>query len=206
MPRYRKVLTQEEINKVLFEDTDESDLDLSDEDSELDTSNTFQASDSSTLLESDSDSEEDVEDCKDNNSEKTVEWESNFIENKKISIPKFHHLSGPMHNLPTGSSALQYLKLYMSDEICEHIRLNTNKYAEYCSKQRGYEDKSWYPIASIKEIWAFFTILFVMSIVKMPRIADYWAKNVTLGNERIKSMLAKNRFLKIKHYFHISDR
>ncbi|GBL73505.1 PiggyBac transposable element-derived protein 4 [Araneus ventricosus] len=45
-----------------------------------------------------------------------------------------------------------------------------------------------------------------MSIVKRPRIADYWAENVTLGNERIKSMLAKNRFLKIKHYFHISDR
>ncbi|GBM29252.1 hypothetical protein AVEN_258396-1 [Araneus ventricosus] len=64
MPRYRKVLTQEEINKVLFEDTDESDLDLSDEDGELDMSNTFQAADSSTLLESDSDSEEDVEDCK----------------------------------------------------------------------------------------------------------------------------------------------
>ncbi|GBN92766.1 hypothetical protein AVEN_247805-1 [Araneus ventricosus] len=111
MLRYRKVLTQEEINKVFFEDTDESDLDLSDEDAELDTSNTFQAADSSTLLESDSDSEEDVEDCKDDNSEKTVEWESNFIENQKISIPKFYHLSGPMHNLPTGSSALQYLKL-----------------------------------------------------------------------------------------------
>ncbi|GBN41658.1 hypothetical protein AVEN_146453-1 [Araneus ventricosus] len=63
MPRYRKVLTQEEINRVLFEDTDESDLDLSDEDGELDMSNTFQAADSSTLLESDSDSE-DVEDCK----------------------------------------------------------------------------------------------------------------------------------------------
>ncbi|GBO15346.1 hypothetical protein AVEN_14105-1 [Araneus ventricosus] len=64
MPRYRNVLTQEEINKVLFEDTDESDLDLSDEDGELDMSNTFQAADSSTLLENDSDNEEDVEDCK----------------------------------------------------------------------------------------------------------------------------------------------
>ncbi|GBN64442.1 hypothetical protein AVEN_243948-1 [Araneus ventricosus] len=63
MPRYRKVLTQEEINKVLFEDTDESDLDLSDEDGELDMSNTFQAADFFTLLESDSDSK-DVEDCK----------------------------------------------------------------------------------------------------------------------------------------------
>ncbi|GBN80112.1 hypothetical protein AVEN_176786-1 [Araneus ventricosus] len=63
IPRYWKVLSQEEINKVLFEDTDEYDLDLSDEDGELDMSNTFQAADSSTLLESDSDSE-DVEDCK----------------------------------------------------------------------------------------------------------------------------------------------
>ncbi|GBM96064.1 hypothetical protein AVEN_111455-1 [Araneus ventricosus] len=98
----------EEINKVLFEDTDESDLDLSDEDGELDTSNTFQAANSSTLLENDSDSEEDVEECKDDNSEKTVEWESNLIENQKISIPKFHHLSCPIHNFKTGSSALQF--------------------------------------------------------------------------------------------------
>ncbi|KAF8778424.1 PiggyBac transposable element-derived protein like [Argiope bruennichi] len=160
----------------------------------------------SALLENDSDSEDDIEVSENDSSRQIIEWNSNLIENKNISIPKFEQLSGPIHNLPTGSSALQYLKLYLTDEICEKMRLNTNKYAEFCAKQRGYEDKSWYPIASIKEIWAFFTVLFVMSLVKMPRLTDYWAKTATLGNERVKSMMGKHMFLKIKYYFHIPDR
>lgn len=207
MPRFRKTLTQDEIEKILFNDTDESDQDLSDEEENLEKIKTSrELGNDSIISDGESENEGEKDHIEENATNGLVEWDSEDVHNEHICMPKFKHFSGPVHNLPPGSSALQYLKLFMTDEICDNIRTNTNKYAEYCAKVRGCKDDSWQPIFFIKELWAFFTILFVMSVNHLPRISDYWSKNEALGNERVKKMMTKNRFLKIKHNFHISDR
>ncbi len=45
-----------------------------------------------------------------------------------------------------------------------------------------------------------------MSILKMPRLNDYWSQSPILGNKMVKEIMKRDRFFKIKKYFHISDR
>ena len=111
-----------------------------------------------------------------------------------------------MHNLPVGSNALDYVKLFFTDEVMESIRINTNKYVEFCTEKWGSIDKDWQPVENITEIWAFFAVLLIMSINNLPRLVDYWSTNPILGNEMVKRIMSRNRFKKIKHYFHLSDK
>lgn len=200
----RKVLTQEEIDTILFDDTDESDLEIEDdgwgESSLLENNEIFDTSEENEKTEID-----DTDSFLESDADEDIIW-SEDIENENIKISDFHSSCGPVHNLPVGSTPLQFLKLFFTDEIMETIRINTNKYAEFCEKKRGYRDENWSPIETISELWLFFTIMLIMSINHLPRILDYWSTNPILGNEMVKRLMSRNRFKKIKHYFHVSDK
>ncbi|GBL80261.1 hypothetical protein AVEN_2008-1, partial [Araneus ventricosus] len=61
--------------------------------------------------------------------------DNNLIEdNHKIRT------SGPVHDLPVGSSPFDYFKLLFSTSMCETIMINTNKYAEYVQKEKNVTD------------------------------------------------------------------
>lgn len=45
-----------------------------------------------------------------------------------------------------------------------------------------------------------------MGINQVPSYKDYWAKNLFLGNEGVKSVMTVRRYEKITEYFHVSDR
>lgn len=194
----KKVLTQEEIDAILFHDTDESDLEEEDdgwnECSMMENEENF---DSSII-------EDNTSGTLDNEGTE-VEW-SEIIGNENIKLTEFNHFAGPVHDLPVGSSSLDYLKLFLTDEVLEPMRINTNKYAEFCASKRGYVDKKWHPIETVQELWTYFTVLLIMSINYVPRLSDYWSDNLSLGNEQIKRLMTRDRFVKIKHYFHVSDR
>ena len=83
-----------------------------------------------------------------------------------MEILSFDSPSGPVHNLPPGSSALEYFKILFPDSFCEIIRINTNKYAEFRAKMKEKVDAGWTPVESTREIWGYIAIAFVMSIVK----------------------------------------
>ena len=202
----RKGLSDEEIEALLFADTDESELEEEDdgwkENSMTENDNSFAENDDNFDA---SISEENENDATNSEEETQVKW-SEIIENAKIKLNEFNNFAGPMHNLPVGSTPLNYLKLFLTDEVLEIVRINTNKYAEFCAENRGSADKEWYPIENVKEIWAYFTILLIMSVNQVPRISDYWSNSPFLGNEMVKKIMSRNRFTKIKHYFHLSDR
>lgn len=194
----KKVLTQDEIDAILFHDTDESDLEEEDdgwnESRMMENEGNFDSSFIDDSLNGTADNE-DME----------VEW-SEIVENENIELKEFNHFAGPVHNLPVGSTPLDYLKLFLTDDVLDSVRRNTNKYAEFCARKRGSIDREWRPIETIRELWTYFTVLLVMSINHVPRISDYWSEDPSLGNERIKRLMTRNRFVKIKHYFHVSDR
>ena len=203
----KKGLTIDEALRIFYdEDTGESDFTETDDcDNEGEEENNEcihhendanVSRDELNITEDDSESEENLI---------NYEWTSN-VENTKIKLEQFSSSSGPVHSLPTGSSALNYLRLFMTDDLCEIIMSNTNKYAEFCEKERKKKDETWRPIRNIDEIWCFFGILLVMSIVNMPKISGYWSESSILGNQMVKKLMSRGRFLKIKHYFHISDR
>ena len=203
----RKVLTVDEALQLFFEeDTEESDLSDTDslndnDDEELNNVNDNEYDvqinqDDINILDDESEQEENL---------KTYEWKS-CVDNSSISFDTFSAPSGPVHALKSDSSALDYLRLLLTDDLCGKIMENTNKYAKFCEMSRKKEDRNWIPISDISEIWCFFLILLVMSVVHMPRLSENWPQNPILGNQMIKKFMSRRRFLKIKHYFHVSDR
>lgn len=198
----RKGLTVDEALQIFFDqDTDESDFSESEIDDDDDNDDN-DGEEADTNLVDPHFAEDDYE--PDDNFI-NYEWSSS-VDNSAIVIEKFSSSSGPVHDLEPGASALSYLRLLISDDLCDNIIINTNKYADFCQNKRQKKDENWIPISNIREIWCFFGILLVMSIVRMPKLSDYWSTNSILGNQMVKKLMSRTRFMKIKHYFHISDR
>lgn len=67
------------------------------------------------------------------------------------------------------------------------------------------KDENWTPISNTGRIWCFLGIFLVMSVIQMLKLFDYWSQSSILGNQIIKKIMRRERFMKIKHYFHILD-
>ena len=67
-------------------------------------------------------------------------------------------------------------------------------------------DGNWKSIDDPSEMWAFISILLIMSLIRMSKLRDYWSTNPILGYTMVKQIMPRNRFFKILQYFHIFDR
>lgn len=93
-----------------------------------------------------------------------------------------------------GKSPVDYYQLFIDSEIIDEIVIQTNKYAEQKIVQ-GILDQSIKPHSictnwtetNSKEIMRFMSIVIYMGLVTLPKIRDYWSKNVLYKNEFIKA-------------------
>lgn len=98
-----------------------------------------------------------------------------------------------------------YFDLMFSPNIISDFVQHTNNYARWKMEQKGEEDSVWYEITE-PEMKAYLGLNIVMGINQVPSYKDYWAKNLFLGNEGVKSVMTVRRYEKITEYFHVSDR
>ncbi|KAG8173871.1 hypothetical protein JTE90_023644, partial [Oedothorax gibbosus] len=171
--RRKRGLTQEEINAILFADDSSDDREYS----EIDDDDDFEENDTSVIFSStapgnsDSDSDASSEDTEEkfenadesDEEEQEVTWTST-VNSSAFSFHNFEGDPGPVHNLPPGSNALDYFKLLFTNDMLEEIRINTNKYAEFCQTNKEKQDKNWAPIEKTEELEAFICIQLIMSI------------------------------------------
>ncbi|GBL95338.1 PiggyBac transposable element-derived protein 4 [Araneus ventricosus] len=216
--RKRTILSQTEIDAILFGSTSSED-EISSEDDDwpkLDSGN-----DSSVITdkaEIDTEAEEDAddidqshqsiaieEDGKGADKDRKISW-TTAIDNSKIEVKSPNFCSGPVHNLPTGSDPSEYFKLFFTNSMCETVRVNTNKYAEYIQEKKNITHSKWKPVEFVEEIWNFLSVMLIMSIARLPKMSDYWASNPMLGNDMIKRTMTRDRFMEILRYFHLSNR
>ncbi|XP_054723656.1 piggyBac transposable element-derived protein 4-like, partial [Uloborus diversus] len=237
MPKRRRQLTQQEIDAILFASGSESELSSEDDGwpKEQNANNSFidsefiaQLPDSEGEIgfnedpdelhgsledqENVSPKENIINDAQEINetgfSYSNLKW-TDEIDNTLIRMKPEECKGGPIHDLPVGSSAESYFKLLFTEEMCENILLNTNKYADYVkstSSSESQKKRKWSPLQHIQELYNFFAIILIMGINKLPRLRNYWSENSALGNERIKEIMTRNRFFQIYKYFHLSDR
>jgi len=53
---------------------------------------------------------------------------------------------GPVHSLPPGRSATDFLNLFFTDDVCEALKMNISKYTELCeSKTQKNDVKTGHP-------------------------------------------------------------
>ncbi|GBM31877.1 hypothetical protein AVEN_183284-1 [Araneus ventricosus] len=101
--------------------------------------------------------------------------------------------------------------MLFTNDMCEKIRENTNKYAEFVKSATidkwepiGVKKWAWKPIEDIEELFSYMAIILTIGIAKLPRIKYYWSSNPMFGNDQVKRTM--DRFGDIYRFFHLSDR
>ena len=141
---------------------------------------------------------------------KDPQWTENF---SPIHVKQFQgsRRSKLPHDFDVSKcTPIDYLKLFLCDEVFRKICENTNKYFLYMRDQKrinhpNYSDKHWESIEP-REMKAFFGLAILFGIHSQPRYRNYWSKNPLLGNKAVQDVMTLRRYQKISEYLHVSDR
>ena len=174
-------------------------------------------------LNSDSDAETvDVADNGDRNPEFSVpdvkanppDWTEDL---EGIDVPEFQKIGGP--RLPNyfgdNSNPMAYFKLFFTDNLIGDIVKYTNQYAqiEINKKLRtkpDYVDRDWSLDGSNnlseRELWAYIGVCIILSVNPTRQIRHLFSSDPFMSNAGIRNVFTLKRFLKIGHYFCVSDK
>ncbi|GBM40824.1 hypothetical protein AVEN_137327-1 [Araneus ventricosus] len=122
-----------------------------------------------------------------------------LIENGQIDLTEHRKYGGgPKHNLPVGSKAGDNFKMLFTNDMCDKFALPLINGNILVSKNG---DGS-----QLKILRNSSAIILIMGIAKLPRITYYLSSNPMLGNDKVKRTMARDRFVDIYRFFHLSDR
>lgn len=159
MNKRKRPLTHEEIQTILFA-TDSSDNELSSEDDGWptvadDRNHSFIFDNNGNNSEVDEAREDPlpeaiVESLNNNEEDESISWQEtvNNLSMKPL-IEKYG--GGPVHNLPVGSEPIKFFQLLCTHSMCEEIKANTNKYAEFLQKTKQKINSKWKPMKVYKK-------------------------------------------------------
>jgi hypothetical protein len=99
-----------------------------------------------------------------------------------------------------------FYKLFVTDDIIEHIAEQTNPYAQQQLRHKGpfqsKKSKPWAP-TNTEEIEHFFIIILWMGLLT-PQLRDYWSRNF-LFETNLKKIMNRNRFAQLLPMLHFND-
>ena len=101
----------------------------------------------------------------------------------------------PVKPKPALKTPYEYFKFFVTDDMISNIVTETNKYA---TEKNG---KAWNFTA--KEIEIYIGIYFLMGLVNMPKLDDYWKSELRYSN--IADNMGRNRFQKLHSFLHFVD-
>jgi len=88
-------------------------------------------------------------------------------------LKKYENLSGPKHSLPVGSSEKDIFELFVTNDFCNKVAEDTNKYAALSQRKAGTVDNNWED-TNAEEIQAYIGNLIYMGLVDLPETEDYF--------------------------------
>ena len=87
-------------------------------------------------------------------------------------------------------------------DILQHIVNETNRYALQCMGEALYNN--WVEI-TVEELEAFFGIMILMGLVRLPSIRDYWRRDPTYYYQPIAYTFSRDRFFELSRFLHFVD-
>lgn len=130
--------------------------------------------------------------------------------NEPIRVTKFPLTAKPGITVDVDESwtALDYVKLFLDNNIMNTIVLETNKYADkHLAKKKRSKRASkllWYPV-TIDEMWVFFAVLIYQAIIIKPKQRWYWTRNKMFETSFVRNMMNMARFEHIMKFLHFAD-
>ena len=117
-----------------------------------------------------------------------------------VNIEEFTETAGLNTTLP--STYIDIFKLFFTNDIVDHITQQTNEYASECMGEERFA--KWEKVCG-NDIYAYFGIMIIMGLVKLPTLHDYWARNPLFHCSVIAAHMARDRFLEIHRYLHFTS-
>ena len=122
--------------------------------------------------------------------------ESTIVEEKLKLNENYEHFG----NLITFSSPVKYFKLFVNNELIDHMTFQSNLYATQLSQQNSTRAIKSFTKSEIKSTIG---IILLMGIYKLPNRRMYWAPYSKVSI--IADTIPRNRFKEILRHLHYSD-
>jgi len=110
--------------------------------------------------------------------------------------------------LPANATALDYLKLYVTDEIIDLVVKQTNTYADQYIASHPIKPHSsvqnWVK-TDREEIFTFLGLCILMGIAYKPRIPMYWSTDAIFHSDIFSTVMSRDRFLLLLRFLHFAD-
>lgn len=110
----------------------------------------------------------------------------------------------------TNFEAADFFKLFLDEDVINHIVIQVNLYAEQTISANPKRDKPnsrfhrWHPTNST-EIRKFFGLTFLMGIIKKPKLSMYWSEDPLYTTPIFSEVMSRNRYELILRFLHFND-
>ena len=124
--------------------------------------------------------------------------------------PWFPFTGQPGLQVPVADSddPLAYLRLFLDDEIMDTIVSETNQYAEQTMTRTGHRclsrTRQWEPVTK-DDMWLFFGILVLQSLIHKPRHDWYWSRKRLLLTPVFQDIMSEYKFSLIMKFLHFTN-
>ena len=140
-------------------------------------------------------------------------WQWNRIYPRGPYTPKniaFTGHEGIQVPLPPNPTAEDFFKLYITEDIIDHIVTQTNLYAhQYIDREQHNLRphslvKQWKP-TDRQEMITFLAMLILMGIMHKSRISMYWSTDTLVSTPIFSQLMGRDRFLLLLRFLHFAD-
>ena len=111
---------------------------------------------------------------------------------------------GPTTPMDAATTEIDFLQLFLPDDVLQDVVDETNRYASQRQRQSGRQDDQWTTL-TLEELKAWLGLRIFMSVCVLPTIDMYWSQDWLYGNSYIPNVMLRNRFDKISQYLHVAD-
>ena len=118
----------------------------------------------------------------------------------------FNEIEGLNVRLPNNATCLDYLELYLTEEILKSIVTETNRFSKQffeTTAQTSYTEL-WQPV-DVPEMKVFFGLCILMGIVHKPSLPMYWSKDELFSTPIFSKVMRRDRFYLILKFLHFND-
>ena len=115
-----------------------------------------------------------------------------------------------MERLPTNPTVEDFFKLYIIEEMIDHLVVQTNLYArQFLDKEKDnlkpHSRVHEWKATDRAEMLTFLAILILMGILHKPRLPMYWSTDSILVIPIFNQVMRRDRFLLLVRFFHFAD-
>ena len=193
----KNTLVQQQVDD---NDSDATSIESDEYESDADMENLLDA-------ESSSDESDEIDDTENDMHKDALQWSD------KIRKVTEHPFTGPdpglRRRLSETSTPLDYFFELFPETILEMMQKSTQAYVPIYQANKRKKDPNWtdkfYKPITVEMIRAYLGIRMIMAVDPKSSLSDYWSTNPSLRNERIASIMSRDRFVNIQRYFHIND-